>query len=263
MESPTDRGDNLGTRLQALLTAPATGSYTFWIASDDNGRLMLSTSADPAGRTLIAHVDSWTPSEAFDTFPTQQSAAVNLVAGQQYYIEAFSKEGGGGDNLAVAWSGPGIARQVIPGSVLAPTTTGCAGWCPNAPAVPTNALLQSWIGKCLDVYGASTTPGTATIDYACHGNVNQRWTLTSSGAVQVYGSLCLTPAGGVVAAGTPVVVDTCSGSAAQTWSYSATTGNLTVGGLCLEVTGANPNDIAPTELATCNGQPEQTWAWAS
>ena len=50
------------------------------------------------------------------------SAPVNLVAGQQYYIEAFSKEGTGGDNLSVAWSGPGIARQVIPGDALTPTT---------------------------------------------------------------------------------------------------------------------------------------------
>ena len=93
MQAPTDRGDNLGTRLQALLTAPATGSYTFWIATDDNGRLLLSNSADPAGRALIARVDSWTASEAWDTYATQQSAPVNLVAGQQYYIEAFAKEG--------------------------------------------------------------------------------------------------------------------------------------------------------------------------
>jgi CSLREA domain-containing protein len=263
MESPTDRGDNLGTRLQAMLTAPTTGSYTFWVASDDNGRLMLSTNADPANRTLIAHVDSWTSPEAFDTFASQQSAPVNLVAGQKYYIEAFSKEGGGGDNLAVAWSGPSIARQVIPGSVLAPTTLGCAGWCPNAPAAPTNALLQSFAGKCLDVYGALTDPGTATIQYDCHGQVNQRWTLTSSGAMQVYGNRCLTPVGGVVAAGTPVVIDTCTASPAQTWSYSAGTQNLTVGGLCLEVVGASTANLAPTQLAACNGQPQQSWAWAS
>jgi len=264
MQSPTDRGDNLGTRLQAILTAPATGSYTFWIASDDNGRLLLSNSADPAGRALIARVDSWTASEAFDTFPSQQSAPVNLVAGQQYYIEAFAKEGGGGDNLAVAWSGPSIARQVIPSDVLTPTSTGCAGWCPNAPAAPTNALLHSFTaGKCLDVNGASTTPGSAAIQYDCHGNVNQRWTLTSGGAMQVYGNRCLTPAGGVIAAGTPVVIDLCTLSAAQTWTYTSGNGRLTVGGLCLEVTGANPNNLAPTQLATCNGAPAQSWTWAA
>jgi CSLREA domain-containing protein len=263
MESPTDRGDNNGTRLQALLTVPTTGAYTFWVASDDNGRLLLSNSADPAGRTVIAHVDSWTSPEAWDTFASQKSAPVNLVAGTQYYIEAFSKEGGGGDNLAVAWSGPGISRDVIPASALAPTTTGCPGWCPNAPAAPNNALLQSWVGKCLDVNGASQSPGSQAIDYDCHGGVNQRWTLTSGGAMQVYGTMCLTPVGGAVVAGTAVVIDTCSGSAAQTWIYNAGTQHLTVGGLCLEVTGANPNNLAPLDIATCSSAAQQNWAWAS
>jgi CSLREA domain-containing protein len=263
MKSPTDRGDNNGTRLQALLTAPATGSYTFWIASDDNGRLMLSNSADPAGRALIARVDSWTAPDAFDTFATQQSAPVNLVAGQQYYIEAFSKEGTGGDNLSVAWSGPSIGRQVIPGDVLTPTTAGCTGWCPNAAVAPTNALLQSFAGKCLDVNGASTTPGAAVIQYDCSGQTNQRWTLTAGGAMQVYGNRCLSPAGGVIAAGTSVVIDNCTGSAAQTWTYTTANGRLTVGGLCLEVVGASTANLAPTRITTCNGQAQQTWAWAS
>ena len=262
MRSPTDRGDNNGTRLQALLTAPATGSYTFWIASDDNGRLMLSGSPDPAGRSLIARVDSWTGADEFDTFASQQSPPVNLVAGQKYYIEAFSKEGGGGDNLSVAWSGPSISRQVIPGNVLTPTSAGCAGWCPNAPAAPINALLQSFTaGKCLDVYGASTTPGAAAIQYDCHGEANQRWTLTAGGALQVYGSMCLTPLAGAIAPGTPVVIDNCSPSAAQTWTYTA--GTLTVGGLCLEVAGANANNLAPIQIATCNSQSEQNWTWAA
>jgi hypothetical protein len=35
------------------------------------------------------------------------------MAGQMYYIEALHKEGAGGDNLAVAWQGPGISQQVI------------------------------------------------------------------------------------------------------------------------------------------------------
>ena len=264
LESPTDRGDNLGTRLQALLTAPATGTYTFWIASDDNGRLMLSPSSDPAGRQIIAHVDSWTPSRAFDTFPSQMSQPVTLVAGQQYYIEAFSKEGGGGDNLAVAWSGPGIPRQVIPVDYLTPSTAGCTGWCPNAPAPPTNALLQSFTGQCLDVWGASQQDGTQVTQYPCHGQGNQRWTLTGSGAMTVYTgpAKCLTPSNESLVPGTPVVIGTCDGSPAQTWTQTAA-GEFTVGGLCMEVQGASSAAGAIAQIATCDGAPEQKWTFAS
>src|SRR5437870_12960888 len=42
-ESPTSFGDNYGQRLRALVTPPATGNYIFWIASDDQGYVYLST----------------------------------------------------------------------------------------------------------------------------------------------------------------------------------------------------------------------------
>jgi hypothetical protein len=189
---------------------------------------------------------------------------VNLVAGQQYYIEAFAKEGGGGDNLAVAWSGPGISRQVIPVDYLQPTTTGCAGWCPNAPVPPTNALLQSFTSQCLDVWGASQSDGTQVTQYTCHGQTNQRWTLTSSGAMQVYNSpaKCLMPQGGSLAAGTMMVISTCDGSAVQTFTQTAA-GEFKVGGMCMEVQGASTGAGALAVLATCDSAPEQQWSFAS
>ena len=123
-EAPTNWADSYGTRVRGYLTAPSTGSYVFWIASDDNSELWLSTNADPANRTRIAYVPGWTNSRQWSTYAEQQSAAINLVAGQTYYIEALQKEGGGGDNLAVAWAKPGQATsapsEVVPGWVLTP-----------------------------------------------------------------------------------------------------------------------------------------------
>ena len=44
---------------------------------------------------------------------------MTLQAGQSYFIEALMNEGGGGDNLAVAWQGPNQAGPtVIPGAYL-------------------------------------------------------------------------------------------------------------------------------------------------
>src|SRR5262245_55317971 len=48
-EGPT-AGDFYGTRMRALLTAPATGNYIFWIATDDQGYLYLSTDEAPTTR---------------------------------------------------------------------------------------------------------------------------------------------------------------------------------------------------------------------
>jgi hypothetical protein len=130
LSAPADRGENHGTRLRALLTAPFTGQYTFWVASDDEGRLYLSTDSNPANRSVIARVDGWVPAGQYDQQANQRSAPITLVAGQTYFVEAYAKEGGGGDHLSVAWSGPGIpGREVVPAAFLVPSDSGCAGWC--------------------------------------------------------------------------------------------------------------------------------------
>ena len=49
-EAPTDVLENYGQRIRALITAPTTGNYTFWIASDDGGALY--TRSD--GATFVA-----------------------------------------------------------------------------------------------------------------------------------------------------------------------------------------------------------------
>ena len=53
---------------------------------------------------------------------------IALTAGTSYYVRALMKEGGGGDNLAVAWIKSGEAAPAndalpIPGSVLTPAST--------------------------------------------------------------------------------------------------------------------------------------------
>ncbi len=126
-EGPVDWLDNYGSRLCGWLFPPATGNYTFWIATDDQGQLWLSTDADPANKQLIASVSGWVPSRDFDGTAgdpgtNQKSAAISLEAGKAYYIEALMKEGGGGDNIAVAWQGgPITTRQVITADYVGPT----------------------------------------------------------------------------------------------------------------------------------------------
>jgi aryl-phospho-beta-D-glucosidase BglC (GH1 family) len=120
LEGPTNFADAYGTRIRGFVHPPVSGAYTFWIASDDGGDLSLSTNSDPANATRIAFVDSFTNPHEYTKLASQKSVAINLIAGQKYYIEVVQKEGGGGDNVSVAWQGPGIPQQVIPGIYMSP-----------------------------------------------------------------------------------------------------------------------------------------------
>ncbi len=140
-EAPTDIAENYGQRCRALILPPTTGSYTFWIASDDASDLYLSTDENPANRVRVAYVAAWTASRAWTTEPNQTSAPITLTNGQRYYLEALMKEGGGGDNLAVRWQLPGgTIEEPIPASRLL-----AYGGAPTSPPIitqqPTNVTV--------------------------------------------------------------------------------------------------------------------------
>ncbi len=120
-EDPTNVGDNYGTRVSGYLCVPMTGAYTFWISSNDESELWLSTDSNPSNRRRIAYVNGYTNPRQWTKFSTQQSSAINLVAGQRYYIEALHKEGIGTDHMAVGWQLPnGTLERPIPGNRLSP-----------------------------------------------------------------------------------------------------------------------------------------------
>ncbi|MEO8608170.1 MAG: PA14 domain-containing protein [Chloroflexota bacterium] len=135
-DAPQNWADNYGTRMRGYIYPPTSGAYTFWIASDDNGELWLSTDMNPANRALIATVPGYSNPNEWTKYPAQQSAPITLAAGQGYYIDALQKEGGGLDNLSVAWQGPSIPQAVIPGAYLAPYATTCT-FIPTATSTPT------------------------------------------------------------------------------------------------------------------------------
>jgi len=113
--------DEYGARIEAWLYVPATGDYTFWLATDDSGELWLSTDDDPSSIERIARIPGYSDVDEWTKFASQKSAPVPLVAGERYYIVALWKEGDGGDHCHVAWEGPGIpTHTTIPGGYLSP-----------------------------------------------------------------------------------------------------------------------------------------------
>ena len=112
--------DDYGERLSGYLVPPRSGIYTFWIAADDQGELWLSVDDAPERARLIATAPKWTGQRQWDKYPEQQSVPIRLNAGERYYVEVLHKEAGQKDNVAVAWEGPGLERQVIAERYLAP-----------------------------------------------------------------------------------------------------------------------------------------------
>jgi hypothetical protein len=118
-ETPSNYADNYASRLSGLFKAPTTGNYVFFVASDDDTDVYLSSDSNPANKKLVCQETSWSGSRAWIGAGTDQqkrsdyfldasgsapwSTGIPLTAGQNYYIEAVHHEGGGGDNMAVTY----------------------------------------------------------------------------------------------------------------------------------------------------------------
>jgi hypothetical protein len=141
---------------------------------------------------------------------------VALVAGQAYFIEAIMKEGTGGDNLAVGWTGPGYASMtVIPGSVLAPL-----------PTVPEIAVDRS--GNNVADGGTSSITGTVpgvqtTINYRIQNTGNAPLTLGSfatSGASNCSAAVLTQPGSSIAAGASATLAVRVTPSANGDWSFA-------------------------------------------
>lgn len=117
IETPTNAADNYGGRVRGYIIPTATNNYQFAIATDDGGKFFLSTDEDPSNKVQISRCNVWAPVRTYTDPDILQSGSINLTAGKKYYFEAYFKEGGGGDNLAVAakvFDGTAIADATVP-----------------------------------------------------------------------------------------------------------------------------------------------------
>ena len=106
-------GNDYGSRLSTIITAPETGEYTFWIASDDSSELWLAPDENPDHARKIASVSGYVAPKRWNAKTSQKSEAIQLKKGQRCYLMALYKEHGGADHLAVAWQGPSFTRRIV------------------------------------------------------------------------------------------------------------------------------------------------------
>ncbi len=95
--------DDFSVRWRAWIVPPAAGSYTFFTTTDDGVRLWIDG-------TLV--IDKWQ-----DQSPTEHSGSITLTGDPVEMVMEYY-ENGGGAVAKLAWSGPGLAKQIIPASAF-------------------------------------------------------------------------------------------------------------------------------------------------
>lgn len=149
LDAPRNYNENYGVRLRGYITAPTTGAYTFWIASDDNSEFWISTNDLPATKQKVAYVNGYSSESEWWKYPSQKSAPVTLAAGSKYYLEVLHKDGTQNDLCIVKWNKPGESTaaptEVVPTSVLTPFVPAII------PAAATNLLATAISSQRIDL----------------------------------------------------------------------------------------------------------------
>ncbi|GLY98575.1 LamG-like jellyroll fold domain-containing protein [Actinoplanes sp. NBRC 103695] len=100
-QSMTGRGEHVTGRWTGRITAPVTGDYTFYQRGDDGFRFFVDE--QPV-------IDYWQVSRGTEI----TSRPLRLEAGVPHDVRVEMFQDGGGADLFLSWSGPGIARQIVP-----------------------------------------------------------------------------------------------------------------------------------------------------
>ena len=121
-ETGVSFADNYANRFSGFFVPSETADYVFFVASDDDSDLFLSTDATPANKRMIAQEASWSNSRSWNTTgaglasqkrsdqwvdasgATPWAAGIHLLAGAHYYLEGVHHEGGGGDDFAATYT---------------------------------------------------------------------------------------------------------------------------------------------------------------
>lgn len=94
--------DNFSGRWRGLVEAPGTGTFTFYVTSDDGNDLYVNS---------VKLIDDY----LVDHSPTELSGTIDLEEGQRYPIDLRFREKGGGAVCKLSWEGPGTnGKNMVP-----------------------------------------------------------------------------------------------------------------------------------------------------
>ncbi len=117
--SPRDLNNRFGFKFEGFVEILTAGQYTFFTTSDDGSDLWING-------VKIVNNDGLHGAQ-------ERSGIVTLPAGKHAIIVRFF-ENDGGESLQVRWSGPGIAKNLIPNGVLYRINNFFDGVAPSIPS---------------------------------------------------------------------------------------------------------------------------------
>jgi hypothetical protein len=101
--------DKFSARWTGQLTPTKTGTYTFYTQGDNGARLYL---------------DDKPVTDTWNVVNASASGTANLTAGTSYNVRLEFVESTGAATMKLQWSGPGIAKAVLPATVMSSASRG-------------------------------------------------------------------------------------------------------------------------------------------
>lgn len=181
MEIPPNRHLNYASRLRGWLCPPISGRYTFWLSSDNQGELYLSSDWQKENKRLIAHINDWTGPREWGKYPEQVSVPIYLEKGNLYYIEARNKQSTGGDNLSVGWKLPtGELDRPISGKYIMDK------YIPLVPAAASVACATLNLSLAKPAFASTYQTESTLPGYAVDGSLDSAWESKTQGPEWIY-----------------------------------------------------------------------------
>jgi len=161
-------GENHMVRIAGTFTAPKSGSFRFFVRSDDASRLYVKQGTaipNPSSDPIIAqengccggYEEPGAGDNGDGTFPT--SEPMSLTAGQSYGVLFLVKEGGGGDWGQVGWREEGTPTvYTLVGPVITGGKGDPVGAAVNITTPPVGTSVAGYKSASFNVAATSTSP---------------------------------------------------------------------------------------------------------
>jgi len=134
------------------------------------------------------------------------------------------------------------------------------------------SIVAANSAKCLDINGASVSPGAAAIQWHCNSGENEEWTVrlySASGSriIEQQTGDCLVVSGASTTAGALLVQEPCTGTNSELWSFVPSGANFELvnenSGQCASVSGASTADAADIVQEPCSTASNFLWTFSS